>query len=320
MELYSKRKRAAEEPPTACRYDLPDGFKRQVWHIWNDSIGYLQEVPVASIIDHDRYDLRREDAILSLYARINKFLCEEHGKTSLPGSSTCHALYLWFMEADTDTALDIIEGTFAGIQIGQKDRNFVQLMGPSIKLSFSEAVAKLNRRFMEHAVGYRYEQGRIVRIDSDFLHAEAVEPAMRLMHTQGYKGALEEFLLAQKYYRQGADHYDDCLTNYLKAVESTLQKIIELRQWQMPGEAKFDNLFTEVRKKGLFPPFLGSHLGELKKFLQTVAVIRNEEGAHGAGSVPNEVPDHLVAYQIHLTGSAIVFLIRSNDEYGRRKS
>jgi hypothetical protein len=62
-------------------------------------------------------------------------------------------------------------------------------------------------------------------------------------------------------------------------VESTLQKIIVLRGWEMPGEAKFDNLFNEVKKKGLFPPFLGSHLGELKKFLQTVAVIRNEEGA-----------------------------------------
>jgi Domain of unknown function (DUF7014) len=88
----------------------------------------------------------------------------------------------------------------------------------------------------------------------------------------------------------------------------------------MPGEAKFDNLFAVVKKKDLFPSFLGSHLGELKKFLQAVAVIRNEEGAHGAGSVPNKVPDHLVAYQIHLTGSAIVFLIHCNENFGKSKS
>jgi hypothetical protein len=88
----------------------------------------------------------------------------------------------------------------------------------------------------------------------------------------------------------------------------------------MPGAPKFDNLFAEVRDKGLFPSALGSHIGELKKFLQAVAVIRNEEGAHGAGSVPNEVPDHLVAYQIHLTGSAIVFLIRCNENYVKAKS
>ncbi len=88
----------------------------------------------------------------------------------------------------------------------------------------------------------------------------------------------------------------------------------------MPGEPRFDNLFAEVKNKGLFPSFLSSHLGELKRFLQAVAVIRNEEGAHGAGSAPNEVPDHLAAYQIHLTGSAIVFLVRCNENFGRSKS
>jgi hypothetical protein len=140
------------------------------------------------------------------------------------------------------------------------------------------------------------------------------------MFANGYEGALAEFQLALQYYRQGADHYDDCLTNCLKALESTLQKIIELRKWEMPGKAKFDGLFAEVKKKGLFPTFLGSHLDELKKLLQTVAVIRNEESGHGSGAVPNEVPDHLVAYQIHLTGSAIVFLIRCNEDYDKKKS
>ena len=141
------------------------------------------------------------------------------------------------------------------------------------------AIARLNQRFQEHAIGYRMERGQIVRLDSEFLHTETTEQALRLMYAQGYEGALDEFQLALKYYRQGPSHYDDCLTNCLKAVESTLQKIIELRIWTMPGEAKFDNLFAEVKKKGLFPPFLGSHLGELKKFLQTIAIIRNEEGA-----------------------------------------
>jgi hypothetical protein len=185
------------------------------------------------------------------------------------------------------------------------------------ELKAADAVKKLNMRLHEHAIGFRLEQGRIVRVDSEFLHSETTEPALLLLHARSYEGALEEFQLAHKYYRQGPDHYDDCLTNCLKAVESTLQKIIELRKWDMPGKAEFDNLFTEVRKKGLFPQYLSGHLGELRKFLQAVAVIRNEDGAHGAGAVPNEVPDHLVAYQIHLTGSVIVFLIRCNENFGK---
>jgi hypothetical protein len=307
MELYSKRKKATENPPSAYRYDLPIEFRNQVWHIWNDTIGYLERAPSRSVLYHGlELSDPRSAQIFGIYEQINKALYEEHGITNLPGLSPCHALYQWFQNADTDIALDIIQVSFQGIAYFEST------------LSAAEAVNKLNRRFQEHAIGFRLEQGRIIRIDSEFLHAEAVEPALQLMYAEGYAGSLDEFRLAHEHYLHG--RYDDCLTNCLKALESTLQKIIELRGWEMPGEAKFDNLFAEVKKKGLFPPFLGSHIGELKKFLQAVAVIRNEEGAHGDGSVPNEVPDHLVAYQIHLTGSAIVFLIRCNEAFGKTKS
>lgn len=224
---------------------------------------------------------------------------------------------MFLQVAPTESALDTIELSFRRLPEAQ-DRLVHQGFWDRL-IPVTEAIEKLNSRFREHAIGYRFEQNSIVRLASEFLHTETTEPALKLLYSQDYKGALEEFELALNYFRQGASHYDDCLTNCLKAVESTLQKIIELREWEMPGDPKFDNLFVEVRKKGLFPPFLGNHLGELKKFLQTIAVIRNQEGAHGAGPVPNEVPDHLVAYQIHLTGSAIVFLIRCNENYSNAK-
>jgi hypothetical protein len=256
-----------------------------------------------------------------LFDKVRHGFCEEHSLLSLPGAglfdTPCWSVRSFFLTCTDDDALDIIELIFNEIAEAQKNSEFVAYLQP--KLSASEAVSKLDRRLQEHAIGFRLEQGKIVRLDSEVLHAETTEPALALMHTNGYKGALEEFQLALKYFRQGPKHYDDCLTNCLKALESTLQNIIELRNWDMPGEAKFDNLFAEVKKRGLFPPFLGSHIGELKKFLQTAAVIRNEEGAHGAGSTPNEVPDHLAAYQIHLTGSAIVFLIHCNENHGKSK-
>lgn len=227
----------------------------------------------------------------------------------------CIALRVYFQGCTDDEALDIIQLSFNLMSAAQEDSTFASYVQP--KLSSPEAVKKLNQRFQEHAIGFRLEQGKIVRLDSEFLHSETTEPALALMHVKVYEGSLAEFQLAHKYYRQGPDHYDDSLTNCLKALESTLQRIFSLHNWDMPGDPKFDNLFAEVKKRSLFPPFLGSHIGELKKFLQAVAVIRNEEGAHGAGSVPNKVPDHLVAYQIHLTGSAIVFLIRCNENHGK---
>jgi hypothetical protein len=315
MELYSKRKKAAETPPATYLYELPQTFRNQVIHILKSSIGFVEYDPRDSDFLSFSPDRDRLRQICCVYERMNQFLCEEHGLEGLPGDGPCRELTDWFLRVDSDIALDIIEVSFQTIQMAQQNAEFMRWVRP--ELEASQALARLNRRFQENAIGYRLERGFIVRLDSEFLHSETTEPALTLMHTKGYEGALEEFQLAHKYYRLGPNHYDDCLTNCLKAVESTLQKIIELRKWDLPGEAKFDNLFAEVKKKGLFPPFLGSHLGELRKFLQAVAVIRNEEGAHGAGSLPNEVPDHLVAYQIHLTGSAIVFLIRCNENFGK---
>ena len=148
MELYSKRKKAAENPPSGYRYDLPVEFRNQVWHIRNDSIGYVHQSTTQSIFNQYRFGLERSDQICGLYAQhINKVLCDEHGIVNLPGFSPCHALYQWFLSADTDVALDIIQVSFHAIAIGQRDRDF-RLYVES-KLSAADAVKKLNRRFQE---------------------------------------------------------------------------------------------------------------------------------------------------------------------------
>ena len=321
MELYSKQKVSMENLAKVCRYDLPLEFRNQVIFIWAKAAGYSDNpVPRGRIAP---YDIEKMVAQITnqLFNKVRSDFCEEHGLTGLPEAglfdTPSQSVRKFFQSCPDDQALDIIQLTFNEILAAEKSPDFLGYVQPS--LGATEAVEKLNARFQERAIGFRLDQGRIVRLDSEFLHAETTEPALTFMHAKGYEGALEEFQLAHKYYRQGPDHYDDCLTNCLKALESTLQKIIQLRKWNMPGEAKFDNLFAEVKKRGLFPPFLGTHIGELKKFLQTVAVIRNEEGGHGSGPVPNKVPEHLVAYQIHLTGSAIVFLIHCNEEYGKRR-
>ena len=43
-----------------------------------------------------------------------------------------------------------------------------------------EAIAELNARLHEHGIGYVFEGGEIIRVDSQLLHAEAVKPALIL--------------------------------------------------------------------------------------------------------------------------------------------
>jgi hypothetical protein len=319
MDPYSKRKKASETPPTAIRYDLPKEFRNQVIFIWAEAAGYTEQ-PAS----HRRiapYDMQNMPVLVAnqLFNQVQRKFCEAHGLEGLPGSggfaSPCLIVKNYFQSCPDDEALDIIEFTFNEIFVAQKSSDFVAYIQPT--LTAADAATKLNRRLQEHAIGFRFEQGRIVQLDSEFLHVETTESAFRLLLASGYEGALEEFQLAHGYYRQGADHYDDCLTNCLKSLESTLKTICNRRNWAYNSGDTASRLVDLVFTKGLIPSYLQSQFGAIRTTLESgVPTIRNREGGHGSGEKPNDVPEYLAAYQLHLTASAIVFLIRANGESG----
>jgi AbiJ N-terminal domain 4 len=322
MELYSKRMKAAKNPPTAYRYDLPIEFRGQVIHILIDSIGYTDEPLVTRPADFYEDDIRRTQLIHGNYHLILKEFCDEYGLFGLPGiapgAGPCEAFTQFFQIAEADQALDLIEIAFHQLPSSIERLEIIGMYRSPIQIS--EATEKLNMRFKEHAIGYRLEQGKIIRIDSEFLHAEAVEPALQLMYTQGYEGAFQEFMLAQKHYRQGPEHYDDCLTNCGKSLESVLKTICVKRSWAFDRNDTASKLLGIIFSYKLIPDYLQSHFGGLRATIEGgVPTIRNREGGHGSGEKPNDVPEYLAAYQLHLTASAIVFLIRANENFDKCK-
>jgi AbiJ N-terminal domain 4 len=321
--LFSKRKNAAENPsPSALRYELPMEFRNQVIHIWRDSIGYSEQPFVDRTADFYEDELRAVQQIHRAYSVMHKALCDEYGVLALPESENatgpCQALRIFLQSAKADRALDAIEISFRMLPEFQEWLLANGLFQPV--LDAHESIEKLNARFKEHAIGYRFEHDRIIRIDSEFLHAEAVEPALQLMYVLGYDGAFQEFILAHKHYRQGPDHYDDCLTNCLKSLESTLKTICDRRKWKYNPLGTASKLFDSVFSNGLIPDYLQSHFSGLRCALESgVPTIRNREGGHGSGEKPNIVPEYLAAFQLHLTASAIVFLIRANEDCAKPK-
>jgi hypothetical protein len=320
--LFSKRKKASASPPSARRYELPIEFRNQVIHIWRDSIGYSEHPFVDRQASYYEDELLAVQQIHRAYGLIYRELCDEYGVLSLPGSESatgpCQALRLFLQRANTDEALDVIEFSFRMLPEFQHWLLANGLFRP--QLTAGESIEKLNARFKEHETGYRFEQGKIIRIDSDFLHTETTEPALRLLYSHGYQGALDEFMMAHKHFRQGPAHYDDCLTNSGKALESTLKTICDRRKWSYkPGDTA-SKLFELVFSKELIPSYLQNHFSGLRATLEGgVPTIRNREGGHGSGAKPNDVPEYLAAYQLHLTASAIVFLIRANEDFNNRK-
>ena len=78
-------------------------------------------------------------------------------------------------------------------------------------------------------MGYQYESGQIIRVDSQLIHNAVVKPALLLLRSDHLKGANSEFLSAHKHYRE--QEYKECLNDCLKAFESVMKGICEKRKW-----------------------------------------------------------------------------------------
>lgn len=202
--------------PDVYVYDkVPAQLRVQIVHIIRDAIGE----------DHYGADYAKE-----AYTFIHDALCREYGLFELTkyaeshGESVCN----YFLNADnTEHALDVIELAFRVIDTYVRKDEYQY--STDRKMSADDAITELNQRFKEHGVGFQFESGELLRVDSQFMHSEAVKPALVVLRGKHYKGANEEFLKAHEHYRHG--RHKECLVESLKAFESTMKAICHKRKW-----------------------------------------------------------------------------------------
>lgn len=200
FDLFSKRqKRARGETPDVYVYDkLPQPLRVQIIHIIRDAFG------------EDEYGT---DQVHNAYGFVKQTLCQEFGVFELfkYSRSDEDSIFQFFLqEESTERALDVVELCFKVITTIQYNYKIRRKIYPD------DAVSELNERFKEHGVGYQFESGEIIRVDSEFLHAEAVKPTLLILHDKRFKGANEEFLKAHEHYRHR--RYKECLVESLKAL------------------------------------------------------------------------------------------------------
>jgi hypothetical protein len=311
VDLFSKRERRKQKQgqEDVFQYDfLPDQFRAQVIHLWQDALGNWRDgdrtfgPPIAHLPN---------DFWLVLY----KTYTREKGVFRLVERDVnpCAQFREFFMSASTEDALDVIElvlrvadGAVRGM--APYERQHWNLADPDA------VIEELNGRFREHGIGYEFAGGEIVRVDSKYLHAEAVRPALDLLHGAGndFAGPLQEFLQAHEHYRKGETK--DAITWALKSFESTLKSICTSRSWTFdPQIDSAKKLLEIVFTNNLVPSFLQAHFTALRSVLESgVPTVRNKTSGHGQGPAPTSVPYHLTRYVLHLTASNIVFLIESH--------
>ena len=298
-DIFSKRqKRARGDAPDVFTYDdLPTPLRAQIVHIARDAIG----------VDGRHTSFARE-----LYELIDSTLCREYGVFDLVDRNTDKgedSVFNFFLaQSDVNKALDVVEITFRAIanvttQIDYRN-NTRRQMKPD------DAIKELNARFKEHGVGYEYASGEIIRVDSEFIHAEAVRPTLALLRGQMYAGANEEFLKAHEHYRHG--RHKECLNESLKCFESVMKAICEKRRWTFQPNDAAKALIDVCLRNGLIPSFLQSEFTSLRALLESgLPTIRNRLGGHGQGSEVTEVDASMARYALHLTASNVLFLIEA---------
>ena len=300
FNLFSKRQRQARgEMPDVYVYDeLPQALRVQIVHIIQDAFGV------------DQYGTHNA---AKAYEFVKQTLCREYGLFELikyPQSDTESVFKFFLAEESIERALDVVELCFKVISsFIPGDHNY--RYNTDRKLDGEEAVTELNERFKEHGIGYQFESNELIRLDSDFLHAEAVKPALMILRGEGFKGANEEFLLAHEHYRHG--RHKECLVDALKAFESTMKAICKIHRWPSQPNDTAKNLINICLNQGLLPSYLESQFGSLRSLLESgVPTVRNKLGGHGQGADPTVVPEYLARYTLNLTATSILFLVEAH--------
>ena len=307
LNLYSYRKKVAEgETPDVFTYDnLPKSLRIQIIHIWREAIGRYF---VYSGFSYDRAVENNE-----AWEFIHDQFAKERGVFHLGGErefdTSCEN---YFMKCKSvEIALDLVEFTFLYIDKVTREYSSTDRKTRGIKVTASDAIKELNERFRRAGVGYRFENGKIFRIDSELIHSEVVKPALQYLHTPGFEGPCEEFMSAYAHYRVG--QMKDAITDANNAFESTLKTICDQRGWQYSQGSRSSDLLTIVRGNELLPNYLDKSFDQLLATLKSgLPKVRNEEGAHGQGATPRETPDYVTAYALHLSAAKILFLIEAN--------
>ena len=160
-------------------------------------------------------------------------------------------------------------------------------------------------------MGYRFEAGKLIRVDSELLHSEVVRPALGFLHQTGFEGPRAEFLKAYAHFQAGDARA--AITEANNAFESTLKGICDQRGWSCPERPRVSDLLKVVRDNGLLPDYLDKSFDQLAGTLKNgLPKVRGDEGAHGQGAKPRETPGYVAAYALHLAAANILFLVEAH--------
>ncbi|WP_454883979.1 STM4504/CBY_0614 family protein [Sphingomonas oryzagri] len=294
LDLYSRRKRdAAKAGADVYQYvSISNKLRRQLVFVFEDCTKALS----SSYWDSDEV---WSDAVAVMRRELGRSELTEYSDGSYMEFAN------WFLkEQDIDAMLDGLEVITRLTAYAFKDRNYGRLSS-----QFDRHMVELNARLLEGGLGFQMEQGHIVKVSSQFVHAEVVVPALSLLSSPKLATADQEFRKAHAEYRAGS--YEDCLTDCCKAFESVLKVISAEKNWGVAENATAKPLIQAVYDNKLIPDYMQNEFSALRSLLESaVPTVRNKASGHGQGAKARTVDANLAEFQLHQTAAAILFLVK----------
>lgn len=300
FDLYSKRLNEAKRAGETDVYqyeDIPTRVLHQICMIMDDAIGRFMPY-------EDQHRSSNE-----AWSFIIETLAREYGTPEIALRDKREACRQFLLgQSDIVKKLDLIEIAFCLINTYLREQaNYVR-EDRGITLEADDAIEELNYRLREGGIGFQFENERIMRIDSQYVHTEVVKSALSLLHTEAFSGAEDEFMSAHAHYRQG--EYKDAIVDAGAAFESTMKTICDRMNWTYERGARASDLLKVLHRNRLFPDYLDKSFEQLLAVLKSgLPEVRNHEGSHGQGASPRRTPDHVAAYALHLAATNMVFLV-----------
>ena len=305
-DLFSKRHQKIH-PASLDLHEhvqIPRPLRVRIAHILRDLFGHSVT-----------YDL---NGCREAFGEIEHALCREYGLCILPTKPTDltttpdeRVIDFLLHEEDQKKVLDVVEASF---RLVPRLKSSPEWQSRISQEKFDRAVTDLNTRFREYGIGYQYENGEIVRVESQFIHAEVVKPAVALLSAEEYAEANAKFLKALEHYRKG--EIEECLNECLKTFESTMKVICIKKKWAFKPKDTAKELIDVCLKNGLTPPLIHAHIRGVRATLaRGIPTVRNSLHGHGQEDQLMDVPPHYAAYMLHLTAATVQFFVESEKAF-----
>jgi len=306
FDLFSKRqKKLYRDLQDVYIYDkIPDPLRIQIIHIWDYALGDISEYNDESL------------NVNNMYRLIVGNLCREYGMFTLASYTQeesrnfRYELQAFFLsETDHRRLIDTIELSF--ITIDRRTRNYDFKKEKNHNQIADNAIKELNQRLREHAIGYKFEDGLIIRIDSEFIHSKIIKPVLKILTQNHFKKAQQEFLKAYGNYLKG--NHIEALNKSHRALKMTMKGICDKNGWAYDAKITNKNLIIICLDNDLIPSYWQPQIHALGIMLENgIPAAINKLGSQKQGIATTKSIDHVVAYALNMTASAIVFLGESD--------